>query len=90
MDAKDKVKIGLYSRGGKSWVKQKASDHDFRGEKITPYGLALPKEKETRLYFTESKVTSDFIVDVLTTFWDTHKNVLQESSYFSAESGQWS
>jgi transposase len=36
---------------------------------VTPYGIFLPEEDELFLYFTESKVTSDFIVDVLIDFW---------------------
>mgnify|MGYP001802590425 CR=1 FL=1 len=38
---------------------------------ITPYGIFLPELDELFLYFTESKVTSDFIVDVLEDFWKT-------------------
>jgi hypothetical protein len=33
------------------------------------YGIFLPELDELFLYFTESKVTSDFIVDVLADFW---------------------
>jgi len=38
---------------------------------VTPYGLFLPELDELFLYFTESKVTSDFIVDVLADFWNS-------------------
>jgi len=36
---------------------------------VTPYGIFLPELDELFLYFTESKVTSDFIVDILEDFW---------------------
>ncbi len=35
--------------------------------------MFLPEFKQTSLYFTESKVTADFIVDVLDDFWQTNK-----------------
>jgi hypothetical protein len=73
LDAKDRVKVGLFSRGGKNWVQLNAGDHDFGKQYITPFGLFLPKSKITRLYFTESKVTADFIVDVLIDFWESNK-----------------
>jgi len=72
LDAKDRVKIGNFSRGGKSWKKKETLDHDFGGGIITPFGLYLPKEGLTNLYFAESKVTADFIVDVLIAFWEAH------------------
>ncbi len=72
-DAKDRVKVGNFSRGGKNWKIIKAGDHDFGGEYITPFGLFLPEFKETFLYFTESKVTADFMVDVLIDFWNSNK-----------------
>ena len=46
-------------------------DHDFNGKtpKVTPFGIYLPQQGELYLYFTSSKVTSDFIVDCLSDFW---------------------
>lgn len=55
----------------------KALDHDFQNkktEKVTPYGIYLPQSNELFLYFTQSKVTSDFIVDCLVDFWETEGN----------------
>ena len=72
-DAKNKVSIGNFSRGGKNWTEIKAGDHDFSKNHITPFGLFLPELKQTSLYFTESRVTADFIVDVLDDFWQTNK-----------------
>jgi hypothetical protein len=70
VDAKAKVNIGHFSRGGKSRQGEKASDHDFAPEEIlTPVGFFLPNYDETYLYFTESKVTADFIVDCLELLW---------------------
>ena len=71
MDAKDRVKIGVFARSGKNWSKLQANDHDFGAEYITPFGFHLPESKTTHLYFTESKVTADFIVDALSVFWQT-------------------
>lgn len=72
-DAKDKVSIGHFSRGGKNWSKVKANDHDFSKEFVTPFGLYLPELKETNLYFVNSKITADCIVDVLEDFWTLNK-----------------
>jgi hypothetical protein len=66
------VNIGPYSRNGKSRTSVKAADHDFKPEaKLTPFGLYLPDQGELFLYLTRSRVTSDFIVDCLQTFWET-------------------
>lgn len=74
LDAKATVLIGNYSRGGQSRLIVKAADHDFRPEeKLTPFGIYLPQYGELYLYFTNSKVTSDFIVDCLQHFWLTQK-----------------
>lgn len=70
MDAKATVKIGFFSRGGKSRVPTFACDHDYQPQsKLTPYGIFLPKLDELFMYFTSSRVTADFIVDVLEQWW---------------------
>jgi len=72
MDAKATIPIGHFSRHGKTRVVVKAADHDFTPDKtLTPYGLFLPLYGELYLYFTSSRVTSDFIVDCLHDFWLT-------------------
>lgn len=72
LDAKASVKIGLFSRGGRTWAKVKASDHDFRADaKLTPFGILLPRYGELTLYFAQSALTSDFIVDVVEMWWQT-------------------
>ena len=47
LDTKASVKIGLFSRGGSSWVQVKASDHDFKPEAtLTPFGILLPRYQD--------------------------------------------
>lgn len=41
---------------------------------MAAYGIFLPELDELFLYFTESKVTSDFIVDVLADFWKSESH----------------
>ncbi len=61
----------MFSRRGRSRVRIKALDHDFKPEqKLTPFGIFLPDLDELHLYFTPSRVTSDFIVDCLKRFWE--------------------
>jgi hypothetical protein len=70
LDAKASVLIGDYSRGGKSRLVVKAADHDFQpDDKVTPYGILLPDQDRLYLYFTRSRITSDFIVDCLRNCW---------------------
>lgn len=69
-DAKATVLIGLLSRRGKTRVVVRALDHDTEPDgKLTPFGIFLPQYDELYLYFTHSRVTSDFIVDCLCDFW---------------------
>ena len=70
-DAKATVKIGPFSRNGKSRIIVNAADHDFNADaKMTPFGIYLPDHGEIYFYMTSSKVTSDFIVDCLEMFWE--------------------
>ena len=74
LDAKATVKIGDYSRRGKSRAAREAADHDFKAkETLTPYGILLPRYDDLSLYFTTSRVTSDFIVDVLSGWWEKNR-----------------
>lgn len=71
LDAKATVKIGPFSRGGKSRVAVQAADHDFQpAGTVTPVGLFLPEWDELFLYQVTSKVTSDCLVDCLTDWWE--------------------
>ena len=53
----------------------KAADHDFQPvAKMTPFGIYLPDQGELFLYMTSSRLTSDFIVDCLASFWEMVRN----------------
>ncbi len=70
MDCRSTVKIGDFSRGGKTRGDNKAGDHDFGcKEKFVPCGIL--DEDTDRLYinFGNSYKTSDFIVDTLEDRW---------------------
>ena len=70
IDAKAKMNIGNFSRGGRNRVLTKAEDHDLGVKtKMTPFGFFLPQYDDFFLFFTESSVTSDFIVDRLEEVW---------------------
>ena len=70
IDAKATVNVGPFSRRGKSRTGTKASDHDFKPvATMTPFGIFLPEHDDLWLYMTQSKVTSDFIVDRLEQWW---------------------
>jgi len=73
-DAKNKVAIGDFSRGGKNWSKVEACDHDFAKEHLTPFGFYLPEYKDSKIYLVESKVTADCIIDLLTHYWQGIKH----------------
>jgi hypothetical protein len=68
LDAKATLNLGPFSRHGKTRLQLCAADHDFKPEDtLTPYGIFLPAQNETYLFFTASKVTADFMVDCLRT-----------------------
>ncbi len=70
IDAKASVKIGLFARGGRTWAEVRALDHDFKADaKLTPLGILLPRLGDLSLYFARSALTSDFIADVLESWW---------------------
>jgi len=70
LDAKATVKLGPFSRRGKSRVPVAAADHDFQPVgTVTPVGLLLPALDELFLYAVTSRVTSDCLVDRLAQWW---------------------
>lgn len=72
IDTKAIIKIGPFSRGGKSRVPTKAADHDFDPEKkVVPVGILLPATNELFLYAVTSRVTSDCLVDRLVQWWES-------------------
>ena len=71
MEAKATVKIGPFSRRGKSRVPVAAADHDFQPEAtVTPVGFLLPATGEVFLYGVTAKVTGDCLVDRLEQWWE--------------------
>jgi hypothetical protein len=61
------------SPGWKTRAEVEGNDHDFNArERVTPYRIFLPELDELFYYFTTSKVTSDFIVDVIESWWLEH------------------
>jgi hypothetical protein len=75
LDAKATVKLGPFSRGGTSRTGNAGADHDFEPlGKWTPFGIFVPEYDELDLYFTPSKVTSDFIVDALDEWWGRNRD----------------
>ena len=79
LDAKATVKLGPFSRGGKTRAETTGSDHDFKPTgALTPYGIFLPQFDELSLYFTPSNVTSDFMVDMLERWWQAHRHRFPE------------
>lgn len=70
MDAKVGIKVGEFDRGGKTRVPTVALDHDFSDcPTLTPYGIFLPEGGELFLFFVQSKLTADCIVDLLEDWW---------------------
>lgn len=71
LDTKATVKIGPFSRGGYSRTGNRGADHDFKADgQLTPFGLFVPEFDGLDLYFTHSKVTSDFMADALEEWWE--------------------
>lgn len=71
IDAKATVKVGPFSRGGKSRLTTQAADHDFEPlAKVTPVGIFLPAYDELFISGVTSKVTSDCLIDRLVEWWE--------------------
>jgi hypothetical protein len=71
MDCKATVKIGDYSRGGKTRGDHRAADHDMGcEEKHTPFGVVNEDSGSLHLSFGSSAKTSDFIIDSLYAWWE--------------------
>lgn len=79
LDSKAPVPIGPFSRGGYSRIGTKGVDHDFKPEGVlTPFGIFQPQTSQTDLFFTDSKVSSDFMVDCLQQWIEERGTALQE------------
>ena len=72
MDAKATVKMGEYSRGGRTRGDNKASDHDMGAkEKYIPFGIVDEDSGQFHITFGSSYKTSDLVVDTLQQYWET-------------------
>ena len=78
MDTKATIKVGDYSRGGRSRGNKAvaALDHDMHAnEKLTPGGIMETNSGKVTLFFTDSHKTSDFLVDGLKHWWSERHEV---------------
>jgi hypothetical protein len=77
IDCKARVKIGPYSRGGKTRDQNEldAADHDMGGTSATPVGILEVESAQLFLNFVEGPCTSDTIVDHLDQWWTTRKSL---------------
>jgi Rhodopirellula transposase DDE domain len=79
LDSKAAVLIGPFSRGGQSRTGTTGVDHDFKPEGVlTPFGIFQPATAGAALFFTDSKVSSDFMVDCLEQWLQTRAAELQD------------
>ena len=70
LDAKAKIKVGPFARGGYSRQHKEGIDHDFDPDVILGlFGFFLPEYDDTHFFFSKSKITADFIVDTLEILW---------------------
>lgn len=70
LDCKATVKIGDFSRGGRTRGEHQAGDHDLDcQEKYHPCGILDEDQGQLYLTFGSSAKTSDFIVDTLAAWW---------------------
>ena len=77
IDGKAKLKVGDFSRGGKSRGKEatKASDHDMEAaEKLAPFGILDVLGGLLTIIFGTSRETSDFIADCLQQWWHANQD----------------
>jgi hypothetical protein len=79
LDSKAPVAIGPFSRGGQSRTGTKGVDHDFQPDGVlTPFGIFQPQTSASALFFTDAKVTSDFMADCLEQWLQERAEMLTE------------
>jgi len=79
LDSKATVLIGPFCRGGQSRTGTQAVDHDFKADgTLTPFGLFCPQTSWSTLFFTDSKVSSDFMADCLEQWIQEQSETLKE------------
>jgi len=71
LDAKATIKLGMFSRKGRSRVEIKALDHDFSKEKVHLFGLFFPAFNENHFFLLPEapSLTADAMVDCLEQLW---------------------
>ncbi len=78
LDAKARIKVGPFSRGGYSRQHKEGIDHDFDPDVILGlFGFFIPEYDDTHFFFSKSKITADFIVDALESLWAKLKKTCQ-------------
>jgi hypothetical protein len=89
IDAKATIKIGPFSRGGYNRQGANAVDHDFEPDTtLKLFGIHIPERSENYLYFTESHVTADFMVDALEDLWPSlEKQIDPHTIVINADNG---
>jgi hypothetical protein len=79
LDTKAAVPIGPFSRGGRSRTGTRGVDHDFKPDgTLTPFGIFEPTTGAADLWFTDSKVSSDFMADCLEQWIDERADTLKD------------
>lgn len=81
IDTKAKVKVGPFSRRGRSRLLTKACDHDMHPEALlVPFGVlevtrGAEEIQRFNVIFGRSRETADFIVDALLPWWWSRRTV---------------
>ena len=77
IDNKAKVKLGPFSRGGKTrnYNEIHAADHDLGGQSITPCGLLEIESAQLFITFVQGPVTADTTADQLEQWWIHRKQI---------------
>jgi len=76
IDTKAKVRVGEFSRRGRSRGKQatRALDHDMKPKQtLVPFGILEVACAQLFVVFGDSRETSDFIVDGLQLWWEERR-----------------
>ncbi len=79
VDSKATIKIGNFSRKGKSrgQAAVQAADHDMNTkQKVAPGGILEVLTGQAFLFFTDNHKTSDFIADGIELWWNARKKNL--------------
>ncbi|MBE9109395.1 hypothetical protein IQ273_08190 [Nodosilinea sp. LEGE 07298] len=81
MDCKATVRLGDYSRGGKTRGNHQASDHDMGcTEKYIPCGIVDEDSGALHIHFGSSYKTSDFMVDTIQQWWKSLTPAQQQTT----------